>query len=222
MKLRPGWLFLFCTLLLTTGANAQRSNVHVPQELESWRGWVLQGQEFRACPFFYQAPATERGDFLCSWPDQLNLSVTSGGGRFSQLWTVYAEDQWVALPGNATVWPQSVTVAGNAVEVVLRNGAPAVWLEPGRHAIAGQFGWDERPRTLAVPSGSGLIALTVDGERIERPQRNRNASRTRGAYWSAPRRCDQRWRLPAECRGSGARIARKPRAADRPASRCSR
>jgi hypothetical protein len=175
MNIRPAWLFFIFVLLIAAAANAQRSDIHVPSELESWRGWVLQDQEFRQCPFYFDRGAAERTDFVCSWPGQLNLSVTGGVGRFSQPWTVYAEAQWIALPGNEVAWPQNVNVGSRSTEVVLRDGAPSVWLAPGQHTISGQFGWDERPRTLAVPVQSGLIALTVDGERIERPQRSRNA-----------------------------------------------
>ena len=175
MNIRPAWFFFIYVLLIAAAANAQRSDIHVPAELESWRGWVLQDQEFRQCPFYFDRGAAERTDFICSWPGQLNLSVTGDVGRFSQPWTVYAEAQWIALPGNEVAWPQNVNVGSRSTEVVLRDGAPAVWLVPGQHTISGQFGWDERPRALAVPVQSGLIALTVDGERIEQPQRNRNA-----------------------------------------------
>jgi hypothetical protein len=57
----------------------------------------------------------------------------------------------------------------------MRESGPQVRLGPGRHALAGRLLWDERPRTLHVPPETGLLELTVDGSRVARPERNRNA-----------------------------------------------
>ena len=69
------------------------------------------------------------------------------------------------------MWPRDVTAARRDVEVVLRDGVPSIRLQPGRHAVSGTFAWDERSATLEVPGMSGLLALTVDGQRIELPVR---------------------------------------------------
>ena len=175
MVRRAGPVAVIIILLFAVAtSHAQRDDVYVPEELEPWQDWVLRGKEYLRCPFIFDRATQERGDFVCAWPARLSVDIGTSGGRFSQQWTLYAEDQWIALPGNTNVWPQAVTVDGNRRTVVLRDGVPSVRLPPGRHTLSGSFAWDERPRTLAVPPQSGPIALTVDGERIARPQRNRN------------------------------------------------
>jgi hypothetical protein len=167
-------ILLFLLVLTAAVADAARPDIHIPDELQSWAGWVLQDQEYRECPFFFNQRQPVRNGFICAWPDQLSLNITAHGGRFSQSWTVYETDAWVPLPGNAANWPQRVTANGQAIAVVMRGSTPRIRLAPGRYNIAGRFEWDERPGTLAVPSRTGLIDLTIDGDRVSRPDRNRS------------------------------------------------
>ena len=162
------WIGL--AIALAAGALHAQPDVAVPAELEGWRDWVLHGKEYRRCPFRFDSAATLPAEFVCAWPGELRLEVDDQGGRFEQAWTVYGGSQWLPLPGNTEAWPQQVTAGGRALEVVLRDGMPGVTLVPGEHGIAGRFGWDERPATLAVPTTSGLLSLTVDGERIRLPR----------------------------------------------------
>ena len=145
---------------------------YVPDELKPWTGWVLKDKEYRACPFFFNRRANQKDDFVCAWPGRLDLGVGAEGGQFSQRWTVQATEQWLPLPGDKAHWPQRVTVNGQSFSVVARGGKPSVRLPPGRHTVAGRFAWNERPRTLRVPSATGLLDLTIDGEPVPRPQRN--------------------------------------------------
>lgn len=167
-------ILLFLLVLTAAAADAARTDVHIPDELQSWTAWVLQDQEYRECPFFFNQREPARNGFICAWPDQLSLNINAHGGRFSQSWTIYATDEWVPLPGNAENWPQRVTANGQAAAVVMRGSAPTIRLSPGRYNIAGRFAWDERPGTLAVPAETGLIDLTIDGDRVSRPDRNRS------------------------------------------------
>ncbi|MGI9202016.1 MAG: hypothetical protein ACR2QL_13215 [Woeseiaceae bacterium] len=164
-------LVLFALLL---PAAASASDVHVPDDLQDWQEWVLYDKEYRACPFRFNRAADQRSDFVCVWPGALELSVTSSGGEFSQAWTVYADEQWVQLPGNTNYWPHAVTANGRAVEVVLHDNVPSVFLEPGSYTLMGTFGWDERPGNLTLPWATGVISLFVDGEQVDRPARIRN------------------------------------------------
>jgi len=164
-------LFVLGVLLFAAPVLAQ---TEIPDALKDWRGWVLDGKEYRACPMLFDRGAGGPQDFACQWPGALDLDVTVGGGRFSQQWTVFGTEQWVVLPGNADHWPDRVTANDRAVEVVARNGAPALRLAPGSYVLAGRFAWDERPSVLAVAPESGLVSLTVDGQRIARPQFNMN------------------------------------------------
>ena len=162
---------IFLIALFPAAANS--ADVYVPEDLKEWQGWVLQGEEYRECPFFFDSAASQRGNFVCAWPGRLELSVGSNGGRFTQQWTVYAEEQWLPLPGDAAYWPHEVTVNGQSVEVIARNDTPRVRLSPGRYRIAGRYEWDERPGVLRVPRRTGLISLTVDGGAVERPEIDR-------------------------------------------------
>jgi hypothetical protein len=171
MSLKLRLIFMWLTLLPITVA-AQSAEVFVPAELQGWQDWVLHGQEHRDCPFYFNSSGADRQDFVCAWPGLLDVTVDADSGRFTQQWTVYAEDAWLPLPGNAEYWPHQVTASGRAVTVVDRNGTPSVWLGPGSYSLAGTYEWDERPGVLRIPEQSGLIALTVNGARVEQPERN--------------------------------------------------
>ncbi|HEY0230148.1 MAG TPA: hypothetical protein VGC55_02750, partial [Dokdonella sp.] len=158
---------LFVLLLSAVPAQAQSS---IPASLEPWRGWVLQGQEYRACPLVAGRPGNAEADFLCAWPGVLALSAEAGGAGVVQHWRVDAES-WVPLPGDAEHWPQQVTLDGQAAAVVDRGG-PALRLAPGSHEIRARIPWRERPQTLRVPQTLGLVALTIDGKPVVPAQRD--------------------------------------------------
>ena len=158
-------------IALLLPALAPAAQVHVPDQLKDWEQWVLKDREYLACPFYFNRAAAEESDFVCAWPSLLKLEVEAKSGRFSQQWTVYADEQWLPLPGNTDYWPHRVTVNGRAVEVVMRRGKASVRLGPGSHRISGGFEWDERPGVLHVPAASGLVSLSVDGRDVARPER---------------------------------------------------
>jgi len=167
MSPRPGLIFV--CLLLPLGAYA--TDVFVPDELQGWQRWVLQDKDYRNCPFYFNRGAAERGDFVCAWPGLLDIAVDGTGARFTQPWTVYGEDVWLPLPGSAEYWPDRVTVNGDAATVIEHNGIPSVRLAPGSYRLSGFFEWDERPGVLRIPEQSGLVALSVNGTSVERPER---------------------------------------------------
>ncbi|HSN51814.1 MAG TPA: hypothetical protein VLS87_04740, partial [Woeseiaceae bacterium] len=166
---RLSGLMLICLLLPLT---AQSADVHVPGELQGWEEWVLHEREYRDCPFYFNGGAAAQGDFVCAWPGLLDVAIGADGGRFSQQWSVYAQAVWLPLPGGSDHWPHEVTVNGDPAVVVERDGLPAVRVAPGRYRLAGSFAWDERPGVLPIPAQSGLVALSVDGKRVERPERS--------------------------------------------------
>ncbi len=166
---RLSGLMLICLLLPLT---ARSADVHVPGELQGWENWVLHERQYRDCPFYFNGGAAAQGDFVCAWPGLLDIAIGADGGRFSQQWSVYAQDAWLPLPGGSDHWPHEVTVNGDPAVVVERDGLPAVRVAPGRYRLAGSFAWDERPGVLPIPAQSGLVALSVDGKRVERPERS--------------------------------------------------
>jgi hypothetical protein len=161
---------VFVALLLP--AAAQANPVYVPESLQGWEPWVLRDKQYLRCPLLFDRAATDRAHFVCTWPGRLELSVDAGGGRFEQRWTVYGDEQWVALPGSIEHWPHRVTANGRAVEVIMRDGRASTYLGPGSYQLSGRFAWNERPGVLPVPRQSGLISLTVDGRRVTRPERS--------------------------------------------------
>ena len=158
-------------IALLLPAFAPAAQVHVPDQLRDWEQWVLKDKEYLACPFYFNRAAAQENDFICAWPGLLKLEVEAKSGRFSQQWTVYADEQWLPLPGNADYWPHRVTANGRAVEVVMRGAAASIRLGPGSHRISGSFEWDEKPGVLHVPAASGLVSLAVDGRDVARPER---------------------------------------------------
>jgi hypothetical protein len=161
-------------LLLLLPIAAQSADVHVPDELQDWQSWVLQDKEYRNCPFYFNRGATERSEFICAWPGTLSVAVDEDSGQFSQQWTVYAEDAWIPLPGDAAYWPDRVLLNGSPAMVVERGGKPSVRVAPGSWRLSGQFEWDDRPGVLRIPTHSGMVSLTVNGQRIARPEIDRN------------------------------------------------
>ena len=129
------WMSRLILVGLLLPVSAQSAEVFVPEELQGWQEWVLHDRDYRGCPFYFNGRASGQGDFLCAWPGLLDIVVDAEGGRFSQQWTVYAQDAWLPLAGNGDYWPNDVTVNGNAAIVVERDGAPAVQVAPGNYRL---------------------------------------------------------------------------------------
>ncbi len=171
LSLTLTFVVCLCVVILSGVVAASTRDIYIPPELEPWRDWALEGKEYVDCPFFFNK-TTADSNFVCAWPGHLSLSINAGGGRFDQSWVVYAGESWLALPGDITHWPQQVRVDGGAAVVIERNSVPSVRLGSGTYQITGRLEWSERPRTLRIPAETGLVALTVDGRRIDRPERN--------------------------------------------------
>lgn len=174
--LTTGALAVLIVLAFAVPLAAVPSRAALPPELEGWRDWALQGQEFRRCPFLASATPGVPDAHRCAWPGTLELQVDAHGGRFSQRWQLYAEG-WVALPGDSERWPRDVRVDGAPAALVARDGLPQLRLAAGSHAISGSFLWTRRPEQLAIPARTGIVELVVDGQRIAQPER------PNGALW---------------------------------------
>ncbi|WP_440223386.1 hypothetical protein ACQQ2N_20255 [Dokdonella sp. MW10] len=163
--MRRWWLVVLALLC----AGIATSWAQTPSSLEAWRGWVLKGEEFRACPLIAGRAGQGRDDYACTWPGTLSIVADANGAALEQRWRVDI-DAWVALPGDAEHWPQQVTVDGQPAPVVDRNG-PNVWLTAGTHVLRARIPWRERPQQLAVPSPTAIVALTIDGRAVTPVQR---------------------------------------------------
>jgi len=95
---------VFALLFIFVSATAV-AETHVPDDLKDWQQWVLKDKEYRQCPFYFDRSLEQAGAFVCTWPGELRLTVDGSGAGFTQQWTVYAKEQWVALPGGSDYWP---------------------------------------------------------------------------------------------------------------------
>ena len=165
-------LLMLCNL--AGAATPPADDAVLPTILRDWRSWVLKDLDFRACPFLSTQMSDDANGRICAWPGRLSLDAAAGGATFALHWRVDAPS-WVTLPGDAQHWPQQVKVNGQAQPVLDRAGTPALWLTAGGYDIAGTIPWHERPQSLPVPSGIGLIALSVDGKAVAPVQRDGDA-----------------------------------------------
>lgn len=161
-------LLMLCSLAHAAPA---ADDAAIPSLLRDWRGWVLKDLDFRACPFLATQMSDDANGHICAWPGRLSLDAGANGAAFSLHWRVDAPS-WIALPGDAQHWPQQVKVNGQAQPVLDRGGAPALWLAPGSYEVGGTIPWRERPQSLHVPDGIGLVALSVDGKTVTPVQRD--------------------------------------------------
>jgi hypothetical protein len=153
--------------LITASASAQLA---VPAELHGWEPWVLHGHERHQCPWLVPGKAVD-DNRVCAWPAALELEADAHGGRFNQRWEV-ATEGWLALPGDAEHWPESVSLDGKPATLVARDRRPVLRVAAGTHLVTGTFSWERRPEQLAVPDSIALVALTLDGARVAVPQRD--------------------------------------------------
>ena len=154
----------------------------MPKDLEDWQGWVLQGEEFRRCPFLSASSPTARDAFRCAWPERLALGARSRGAASSRSAGRPSPKAGSSFPGNAESWPSDVRVNGALGAVVQRNGFPSLRLPAGTHAISGKLAWTVRPESLPIDARTAIVDLSVDGRRIAQPER------PDGAVWLGKRR----------------------------------
>ena len=153
---------LLALLLLPTLAAAAPE---VPDALAPWVPWVLDGKETTQC--------AQRGEQpLCGWPGKLELVLDDRGGRFT-LDVVADAEVLVPLPGDATWWPRDIK-AGGAPAKLGAGGAPRVRLPKGTHRVTGAFSWPRLPESLSVPPDIALVALTLRGDRVTNPRRDKD------------------------------------------------
>ena len=164
-------LLAACAALVLGGARAIAADAPAtPAELQGWQDWALHGAESRRCPLTVGTMAGAPDATPCVWPHALALQVDGSGGRFTQTWDLFA-DSWIALPGDEQHWPRDVSVDGKPAAVVLHGGRPQLRLAAGSYKVSGAFQWKTRPEQLALPPETGIVQLTVNGQRIAQPDR---------------------------------------------------
>ncbi len=166
--LRP-FIYIVAVFLLSAGALQSRaaalSEEAVPELLKPWTDWALYGYESARCPFLYSAFNDKR----CAWPDVLNLRVDASGVSFSQNWHLHTEE-FIPLPGDASLWPQDVRLDGIPVTVSVGNGSPRVQASAGTHTVTGRLPFERAPEFVQIPLQIGLVTLEISGRPVEEPE----------------------------------------------------
>ncbi len=160
------------TFLFALAAHAEPlARDDVPEPLRAWVDWVLRGHEHETCPALEASGAR-----ACVWPGRLSLALDANGGSFEQEVYVAIETE-IALPGGGNgAWPEDVRVGGTEAGVIERGASPAVRLPRGRHTLSGRFVWSAMPPGLRIPVETGIVDLTLNGQRAARPRRDADGS----------------------------------------------
>ena len=137
-----------------------------PSALNRWEAWVLEKHPDSACPW----EINQNTSRVCLWPGQLDFEMTGAGMQFSYQVEVFQDDALVPLPGSADTWPLKVTTNESRANVVDRAGSPHALLNRGKHTLRGQFLWQRRPASLAIPESIALVSVHEGGQlmRMER------------------------------------------------------
>jgi hypothetical protein len=142
----------------------------IPTDLDQWRAWVLQDEDYRQCPHLSTEPTPTRHSFWCAWPERLSLTLDPHSGTFAQHWQLFTKT-WVRLPGSLDYWPQDVRVDGAPGVVVTHDNAPQLLLPPGSHTISGRLSFATRPELLQIDTRTAMLDLTLDGKHVAQPER---------------------------------------------------
>lgn len=171
----PCFLFLKLLLLTTLANLAHGEQIYVPDELKPWQDWVLQDHKALGCPVAFASVANRNSDAReCYWSNGLNVEVGAKVITFQQDWRVY-KDAWVTLPGSDALWPSDVSVDGNAAVISQQGAKPAVFLKQGVYQVSGLIPFKSRPSSIPLPLQSGIVTLSIDGEKVARPNLQGNS-----------------------------------------------
>jgi len=143
------------------------SSLHAatPDDLKLWESWILSRHSTFACPMSYDNPE-ER---VCAWPNSLVLEIESNRAQFKQFWQLYSE-AWVALPGDQTLWPQSVEVNDHSSPLVELEEKPALRLVRGNYEVQGHFTWEKQPDFIQIPPNTGVVRIFKNGKEWFHPK----------------------------------------------------
>jgi len=142
--------------------------LEIPKSLEEWKPWVLEKHPDINCPILFN-----NANRSCSWYSTLNIEASDTGAQFTQTVEVYKSD-WITLPGNAAVWPHTLTDNQRPISARDRNGIPEIYLQAGPHQLGGKLSWQEMPRALTLPNQTGIVHLTLKGTTVNNPVREDN------------------------------------------------
>jgi hypothetical protein len=158
-------LLAMLTLLPCSTFAGETISPAIPDQLLSWKEWVLHGYEeqLRCTPSI-----SNPSQLQCDWPTKLILKLDDTGGSFTQTWLIQHE-KWIQLPGDLDNWPEEVKVNNKPALVIGRQGVPQIKLKQGKYTIIGSFTWVSIPEHLKVPNHSGIVAVSLNNKNIQFP-----------------------------------------------------
>ncbi|MCC4265291.1 hypothetical protein LL240_12630 [Oceanimonas baumannii] len=162
--MRSVFTLLLLLFMLPVSA-APLSWQQIPSPLQPWAEWALHGENQSRCPLLYR----QKDERHCAWPGRLELSLTDSGGHFKQHWQLY-EAAGILLPGNREHWPQHIMVNNKPAVLSERNGQPLLRLSAGKYTIEGSWQWARVPVSLQLDPGTGLLALSLNGQPVAAPE----------------------------------------------------
>jgi hypothetical protein len=141
----------------------------LPETLQDWVPWVLEGNEQIQCPFINNSDYAYPQNHVCAWGGSLTLDAATNGGTFSQHWQVLSSSL-VPLPGDNFSWPQNVIVNQKVMPVIERNNLPLLQLEAGEYQVQGQFIWQQIPQNINLPEQTALVKLSINQQAVAFPK----------------------------------------------------
>jgi hypothetical protein len=154
----------FAVLTLTFSSLASGS----PDPFDWWSDWVSERHNDLYCPWQMSEPAAR----VCIWPGSLDMELRDKGLRFTYSVEVFRDSAMVALPGSVKHWPMAVTTGGKKARVIDKSNSPYVKLESGVHELTGEFRWNSRPGSIAVPASIALVSISESGQKTTPDRRN--------------------------------------------------
>ncbi len=145
-------------------ARAAEPGKQIPDPLKTWQDWATWDDKDRDSPTPYQNASRH----LSFWPSRMSLDVDRNTGHFDVNLSIFNET-WITLPGSREVWPFEVQSNGAPIPVLEHNGNPSVRLPAGAYHLTGTYHWDDMPQRIALPREIGILALTLEGKRVDAP-----------------------------------------------------
>ncbi len=159
--------FTLNSLSFASSPASNPSSGSIPEPLQPWVDWVLDEQDYEACPYTYNQHSQN-----CVWPSKLDLDLSNSGGSFEQQWHIFAKESKVQLPGDQNHWPLNVSSNDQPLVVQDIGGVPHVILQKGVHTIKGQFSWGDLPKSLGMTPKLGLLNLSIYNNSVPYPKFN--------------------------------------------------
>ncbi len=146
----------FASVSAVFGSQGRES---IPPALVPWIPWVLRDLGDSGCPILGNAQ-------VCAATSSLELRAEGKQALFRLNGWRWSEG-WVDLPGDSTLWPESVKSNGVAKAVLKKGRVPAVYLKPGPYRLEGLIRWTRRPSAIPLPSDIAFRKLEVEGRLVD-------------------------------------------------------